>query len=443
MAEDAPNFLAPRAMGALRPALSYGAAFVSLKAQGLWSEDEPDGSIVLGVAENKISSDVLYARIRELGPFPPELLTYQAWRGLPELGLALKAMLESTFMKGVNVDPEHLTCAAGAGAVVDLLFHCITSPGDGVLIVAPYYPAFDNDLTVRNGTVPVPVHLHPDKGPLAAQLDAARAASEAKGVPIKALLLSNPSNPLGTVAPEAELRELLGWCLSNSLHFVSDEIYALSIFKEGGPAFVSAAQLAAREAAGMKGGERARDLVHVIFGMSKDFCASGLRLGCLHSRNVSLNAALCNLAYFALPAASVQWLFATLLADAKFLASFVAENNRRLAHSYDLLTGALASAEDGPVPFAPATAAMFLWVDLRAGLRAPTWEEEESLWSHMVEAKRLLLTPGRACHAEAPGFFRICWAWMPAEALPVAAARIKAAVREHKARPGAAGADLN
>jgi hypothetical protein len=41
----------------------------------------------------------------------------------------------------------------------------------------------------------------------------------------------------------------------------SDEIYALSIFKEGGPAFVSAAQLAAREAAGMKGGERARDLV--------------------------------------------------------------------------------------------------------------------------------------------------------------------------------------
>jgi hypothetical protein len=36
MAEDAPNFLAPRAMGALRPALSYGAAFVSLKAQGLW-----------------------------------------------------------------------------------------------------------------------------------------------------------------------------------------------------------------------------------------------------------------------------------------------------------------------------------------------------------------------------------------------------------------------
>jgi hypothetical protein len=40
--------------------------------------------------------------------------------------------------------------------------------------------------------------------------------------------------------------------------------------------------------------------------MSKDFCASGLRLGCLHTRNASLNVALVNLAYFTLPAASIQ-----------------------------------------------------------------------------------------------------------------------------------------
>ena len=29
------------------------------------------------------------------------------------------------------VDTEDLTCTAGAGAVVDLLFHCITSAGEG------------------------------------------------------------------------------------------------------------------------------------------------------------------------------------------------------------------------------------------------------------------------------------------------------------------------
>lgn len=46
------------------------------------------------------------------------------------------------------MDPEHLTVLAGAGSVIDLLLHCIADPGDAVLIPAPYYPAFDNDLKV-------------------------------------------------------------------------------------------------------------------------------------------------------------------------------------------------------------------------------------------------------------------------------------------------------
>ncbi|KAI8471901.1 MAG: pyridoxal phosphate-dependent transferase [Monoraphidium minutum] len=420
---EPPNFLAPRASPALQPALSYGAAFGALKESGLWSEADPDGSIVLGVAENKISADVLYERIRELGQWPPELLTYQAWRGIPALGEALKSMLESTFMQGINVNVDHITCTAGAGAVVDLLFHCITSPGDGVLISAPYYPAFDNDLGVRNATAAVPVHLDPAGAPLGEQLSAAAAASAARDVAIKALLISNPSNPLGTVVPEGELREMMAWCLANGVHFVSDEIYALSVFGAGGPAFVSAAVLAEREAAAMPGGENAADLVHVIFGMSKDFCASGLRLGCLHSRNPSLNDALVNLAYFTLPSAPIQWLFAELLGDAKFLRHYVAENNRRLLHSYQTLTDALDAAGGDPIPYVPATAAMFLWIDLRAGLRAPTWEEERSLWRYM------------ACHAAEPGFFRVCWAWMPPGALVAAAGRVAAAVREHRALP--------
>jgi hypothetical protein len=36
----------------------------------------------------------------------------------------------------------------GAGSVIDLLLHCVADAGDAVLIPAPYYPAFDNDLKV-------------------------------------------------------------------------------------------------------------------------------------------------------------------------------------------------------------------------------------------------------------------------------------------------------
>jgi 1-aminocyclopropane-1-carboxylate synthase len=51
-------------------------------------------------------------------------------------------------LQGVDVDPEHLTALTGCGSVIDLLLHCVANPGDAVLIPAPYYPAFDNDLKV-------------------------------------------------------------------------------------------------------------------------------------------------------------------------------------------------------------------------------------------------------------------------------------------------------
>lgn len=44
------------------------------------------------------------------------------------------------------------------------------------------------------------------------------------------------------------------------------------------------------------------------------------------------------------------------------------------------------------------------------------------------------LAAGKACAAHAPGFFRICWAWVAPEALPMAVARVKALLEERSAR---------
>lgn len=38
-------------------------------------------------------------RIAQLGPFPADLMGYQARKGMPELRQAIKNMLETTFMK--------------------------------------------------------------------------------------------------------------------------------------------------------------------------------------------------------------------------------------------------------------------------------------------------------------------------------------------------------
>jgi len=81
------------------------------------------------------------------------------------------------------------------------------------------------------------------------------------------------------------------------------------------------------------------DLVHAVFGASKDFCGSGLRVGVLHSRNSSLNTALGNLGYFCSPPAPLQWTLAQLLGDEGWLDGFLTENRRRMLAAYNTLTG--------------------------------------------------------------------------------------------------------
>ncbi len=43
---------------------------------------------------------------------------------------------------------------------------------------------------------------------------------------------------------------------------------------------------------------------------------------------------------------------------------------------------------------------------------------------------------GEACKADEPGFFRICWAWCPADALPHAARRMGKLLRDRQAQKG-------
>lgn len=85
-----------------------------------------------------------------------------------------------------------------------------------------------------------------------------------------------------------------------------------------------------------------------------------------------------------------------MLSDRAFLDSYIQENNSRLQHSYALLT---AACDRHGIPYVPAAAAMFLWVDLRQGLLHHSWEGEMDLWSALNDSG-VLLTPGK-CGAAA------------------------------------------
>ena len=160
---------------------------------------------------------------------------------------------------------------------------CLTDPGDGILLGQPIYGAFNGDLQVPSNCQLIYTPFHGDD-PFSVQAvdryEQIFLQAREKGVSIKALLICNPHNPLGRCYPRETLEALMRLCQMYQIHLISDEVYALSVYGEdssGG--FVSILSI---DPAPL-GVDPA--LIHVLYGMSKDFAAAGLRLGCLISQN--------------------------------------------------------------------------------------------------------------------------------------------------------------
>jgi len=89
-------------------------------------------------------------------------------------------------------------------------------------------------------------------------------------------MLTNPHNPLGQCYSVEALRSIIQFCDEKKIHFISDEIYAMSQFASpdipNPRPFVSALQIDLKDI----GCDPSR--VHVIWGLSKDLGSNGLRL---------------------------------------------------------------------------------------------------------------------------------------------------------------------
>lgn len=99
---------------------------------------------------------------------------------------------------------------------------------------------------------------------------------------IECMVLIASSQPVETI------RAVAGFCGSHKLHFVSDEIYAHSVFDN--PNVPNAIPFTSSIALDLT------SLIdplyhHVLYGASKDFCANGLRLGFICSQNAGVLAA--------------------------------------------------------------------------------------------------------------------------------------------------------
>lgn len=134
---------------------------------------------------------------------------------------------------------------------------------------------------MRNHVQIVPVHCPPPPCSPAEYVACFRNALRSSPRRVRAVLLCNPQNPQAHMHARGTIEALLQFCEEADLHFVSDEIYALSAFGPlPGCGGLQSPSLAFDSVLTMDL-ERLRvdaSRVHLLYSISKDFGSSGLRM---------------------------------------------------------------------------------------------------------------------------------------------------------------------
>ncbi|WVZ86818.1 hypothetical protein U9M48_033544 [Paspalum notatum var. saurae] len=393
-----------------------------------------DGVIQMGLAENQLSLDL----IEEWSLSHPEasictpqgasqfrrIANFQDYHGLPEFREAMAKFMGRVRGGKVVFDPDRIVMSGGATGAQDTLAFCLADPGDAYLVPTPYYPAFDRDCCWRPGIKLLPIECHSSNGFTLTReaLVSAYEGARRQGTRVKGILITNPSNPLGTVMDRGTLAMLAAFATEHRVHLICDEIYAGSVFAK--PEFVSIAEVIERDVPGCN-----RDLIHIAYSLSKDFGLPGFRVGIIYSYNDAVVACARKMSSFGLVSSQTQYFLAKMLADDEFMARFLAESARRLAARHERFTAGL---REVGIACLGGNAGLFSWMDLRSMLRDKTPEAELELWRVIINQVKLNVSPGTSFHCNEPGWFRVCHANMDDETMDVALDRIRCFVRKYQ-----------
>ncbi|KAM0434000.1 hypothetical protein ACHAPT_003944 [Fusarium lateritium] len=380
----------------------------------LWDhQSNPDGIVSLGVAENTLMHNVLKKHIHDNLALSNLAFTYgDGTTGTKRAKKAVARFLTRELKPFRDIEPAHISMTNGCSAAIEHLSWAIADPGDAILLGQPYYGTFIPDLTCRFGAklLPVPFNeVDPLGEDAVAKYEEVILDAQKKGLKVKGLVISHPHNPLGRCYSRSVLVGLMKLCQKYQVHFVSDEIYALSVWPntiDTNPPPVPFESALTIDTTGIID----PSLVHVLWGMSKDFGANGIRVGALISQsNPSLHSALVAVGLYSSVSSISDHVTINLLEDDAFVESYMTENRKKLATQYERV---VSWAKRNDITYAPGVnAAFFLWVDLGKAYKArhsvAETEDVTTLVMKELLDKKVFLASGEAFGSEKPGWFRI------------------------------------
>ena len=188
---------------------------------------------------------------------------YAPAAGIPELRAALaQKYREDNGIAGVEA--SQVVVSPGGKFSCYLAILSVISPGDEVLVPAPYWVSYPEMVKLAGGQ-PRVLFAGQESG-FKITPDQLRAAITPK---TRLLILNSPSNPTGAVYTEAELRALVDVVLEAGIYLMSDEIYEYLLYDE------------VRHVSPASFSPEAAESTITVSGFSKTFSMTGWRLGTL------------------------------------------------------------------------------------------------------------------------------------------------------------------
>ncbi len=173
--------------------------------------------------------------------------------GLPQLKEAIAEHYWNYY--GVDVSPERIAITVGTSGAFLVAYSVTMDFGDKVALADPSYPCYKNFAYLLGIQ---PIFLPVDESTnYQITVDMVKSLDN-----VKAIHISSPSNPTGTLYDEKNLRDLCEFCEERGIYLISDEIYHGLVYEK-------------KERTALE----FSDKVIVINGFSKAFCMPGFRLG--------------------------------------------------------------------------------------------------------------------------------------------------------------------
>jgi aspartate aminotransferase len=313
---------------------------------------------------------------------------YTPGSGIVELREAVCGYYQERF--GLSYEPTQVLVGSGAKPLVYEAFSCILDPGDEVLLFAPAWVSYVEQIRLCDGREVVIDTAGTDYIPRLE--DVRRAVTDRT----RAILINTPCNPTGVVYDGGLLRGLAAIAEEHDLWIIFDEIYERLTY--GGKAHENLVALV----------PEAKERTIVINGVSKAFAMTGWRIGYALGPKAVMDKMAALQGHLTSNACSIsQWASVGALqgADDDVRTMHAAFEDRR-----NLIVDRLSAMPH--IAFAPPEGAFYAFVDVRAclGMKhdGQSLDDDVTFCSRLLEAEYVAAVPGSAFLA--PGFLRFSYA---------------------------------